>query len=285
MAAPGANRQSFYRHRLPVRVAHWINVLCMFLILLSGLQIFNAHPRLYWGHASDFDAPWLELGARRSAGGGLEGFAYIAGADFTTTGVLGLSETARGQVERRGFPGWLTIPSYRSLASGRRWHFFFAWLMVINGLAYLVWSVASGHLRDLTPTRADWRSLRQSVIDHLLLRHPRGEAARRYNILQKLAYLVTIFGLGGLVILTGLCMSPQMDTALDWALTLFGGRQSARSLHFIAAGGLVLFVVIHLFEVVVTGLWNNLRSMITGRFTYLADDTEIPQRGLPNDKS
>jgi thiosulfate reductase cytochrome b subunit len=150
---------------------------------------------------------------------------------------------------------------------GRRWHFFFAWLFVLNGIVYLVHSLASRHVqRDLKPTREDWRGIWRSVKDHLLFRHPRGEAARHYNVLQKLSYLLLIFGLFPLVLVTGLAMSPGLNSILPGWVDLLGGRQSARTLHFIAAWALVLFVLIHVVQVVVTGFWNNLRSMITGRY-------------------
>ena len=269
MAKDSLPHLSSYRHPLPVRLAHWVNAVCLFIMLLSGLQIFNAHAALYWGSASDFDAPWLSIGAARTEGGPA-GRTEILGHQFDTAGFLGTSGDAESP-ELRAFPTWLTIPGPRWLAMGRQWHFFFAWLLVINALLYLAWSAASGHLRELWPNRADWRSIGRSLRDHLLLRHPTGEAATRYNVLQKLAYLGVIFGLGTLIVLTGLCMSPRMDTVLEPLLQLFGGRQSARSLHFIAAMGFVLFVAIHLFEVIVTGPWNNLRSMITGRYDYRAD--------------
>tara|TARA_R100001440_G_scaffold25353_2_gene41178 strand:- start:1449 stop:2270 length:822 start_codon:yes stop_codon:yes gene_type:complete len=259
-----------YRHRLPMRLSHWLNAICLFILLLSGLQIFNAHPYLYWGSASDFDSPWLEIDAHRNSDNAVRGHISVMGYDIDTTGTFGVS----GDNDVRGFPSWLTIPSSRWLSMGRSWHFFFAWILVINAALFLIWAAISGHLKRLIPTLDDWRGFGRSVIDHIKFRHPTGEAATRYNILQKLAYLIVIFGLGGLIVVTGLCMSPRMNTVMGDVLTFFGGRQSARSLHFLAASGFVLFVFIHLFEVIVTGPWNNLRSMITGRFHYRADASE-----------
>lgn len=136
----------------------------------------------------------------------------------------------------RAFPTWITVPGAQWLAMARRWHFFFAWLLVINGGAYLLYALASRHLsRDLIPTRRDWRSLRQSIWDHVRFRHPQGDEARRYNILQKLAYLSVIFGLFPLVIVAGLAMSPGLNALLPGWIDIFGGRQSARTVHFIAA--------------------------------------------------
>ncbi|TBW58446.1 hypothetical protein EZI54_03420 [Marinobacter halodurans] len=263
-----ARLRTVYRHPLPVRIGHWVNALCLFILLLSGLQIFNAHPHLYWGSASNFEAPWLSIDYHWSRDDGYSGRTQVYGWQADTTGVLGASPGRNGELEGRAFPSWLTIPGSRWLAMGRSWHFFFAWILVINASLFLIWALFAGHLRRLIPTLEDWRGFGQSVLDHLRLRHPTGEAATRYNILQKLAYLTVIFGLGGLIVLTGLCMSPRMDTVLEPVLEFFGGRQSARSIHFLAAGGLVLFVAIHLFEVIVSGPVNQLRSMITGFFRY-----------------
>ena len=144
---------------------------------------------------------------------------------------------------------------------------------MINGIVYLAHSIASRHVqRDLKPTRDDWRGIWRSVKDHLRLRHPHGEGATRYNVLQKVSYLFLIFGLFPLILLTGCAMSPWLNSVLPGWVDLLGGRQSARTLHFIAAFTLVLFVLIHVFEVIVTGFWNNLRSMVTGRYRIGSDE-------------
>ena len=141
-------------------------------------------------------------------------------------------------------------------------------VFVINGLCYVAYSIASRHLsRDLAPTSTDLRSIGQSVADHLRFKHPTGEAAKRYNVLQKLTYLAVIFVLLPLVILMGMAMSPWLDSLWPGWIDVFGGRQSARTIHFIAAWLLVLFVLIHVFEVIISGFWNHMRSMITGRFS------------------
>lgn len=221
--------QRVHRYALIVRVAHWTNLLCLTILLMSGLQIFNAHPSLYWGEDSDFDRPLTAVGA---------------------------------------FPGWLTIPSFQDLATGRVWHFFFGWLFVINGLVYATYCAASGRLaRDLTPARGDWHRIRSTVRDHLMLRFPRGPGAANYNVLQRLAYLSVVFVLAPLIILTGLTMSPAVNAAMPWLLDLFGGRQSARTIHFIIAALFVSFAVVHVMLVALSGFLNNLRSMITGWFS------------------
>jgi thiosulfate reductase cytochrome b subunit len=261
-------RERYQRHALPVRVMHWINVLALALLLMSGLQIFNAHPSLAWGESSyNGRPPVLSLEAERAQDGRLIGITRVFGHRFDTTGWLGVSNASDGTQVARGFPMWATVPGPQWLAMARQWHFFFAWVLVINGLAYLGYSIASGHLsRDLSPTPRDWRSIGRSIRDHLVFRHPGGEAAKRYNVLQKLAYLIVIFGLVPLIVLMGLGMSPWLDTMIPGWVGWFGGRQSARTIHFVVAWLLVAFVLVHVFEVVVTGVWNNLRSMITGRF-------------------
>ena len=161
----------------------------------------------------------------------------------------------------------MTLPGHRDLATGRRWHFFFAWLFVINGIAYLIYSLVSGHLRrDLAPGTSELKHIGASIWEHIRLKFPQGEEAKRYNVLQKLAYLLVALVLLPLMLLTGLAMSPGMDAGYPFLLDMFGGRQSARTIHFIAASGIVLFVVVHLVMVLITGVWNNLRSMITGRY-------------------
>lgn len=255
-----------YRHRLPVRIMHWINAICLFVLLLSGLQIFNAHPALYWGKRSHFDHPWLMLGAQQAPDGALRGVTTLGKHTFDTTGVFGVSKMD-GQPVARGFPSWLTIPSPQWLSMGRHWHFFFAWLFVINGICFAAYALIGRHLRrDLAPTKTDWRGIGRSIIDHALLRHPKGEAAARYNVLQKLTYLIVIFVLGPLIVLMGLAMSPRMDSVLGWLVDLVGGRQSARSIHFILAWSFVAFFLIHIFEVLVSGAGNEVRSIVTGRF-------------------
>jgi thiosulfate reductase cytochrome b subunit len=263
----------YKRHKLAVRVMHWINVLSALLLLMSGLQIFNAHPMLYWGKSSYTGrAPILALTATEDNEGNVTGLTRVFGHEFVTTGVFGASANSEGDVVARGFPSWITIPDSSWLAMARRWHFFFAWVFAINGLAYIAYSIATRHLaRDLAPTRRDWRSIAQSIKDHLRFRHPKGEAAKDYNVLQKLAYLAIVFVVLPLLVLMGLAMSPWLDALVPNWVDLFGGRQSARTLHFVAAWILVAFVLIHVFEVVVTGLWNNLRSMITGRYRVEAE--------------
>ena len=175
----------------------------------------------------------------------------------------------------RAFPCWATIPGGQWLAMARHWHFFFAWIFVVNGVAYLLYTIFSRHLKkDLVPTREELRNIGRSIVDHLKFKHPTGAAATRYNVLQSLTYLIVIFGLLPLVVFAGLAMSPRLDTVFTGWVDLLGGRQSARTLHFLAAFGLLLFVVVHVAEVFIAGVWNEMRSMITGWYAVPAGPRE-----------
>ena len=219
--------ETIYRHKLTVRITHWVNALVLLVMLLSGLQIFNAHPALYWGQASDFTSPFIAISG--------------------------------------GFPGWMTLPGVQWLAMGRLWHLSFAWLFVVNGLVYVGYSLWRRHAQtDLLPTGAELKRIPRVFWDHLRLRFPEGDEAKVYNVLQKLAYFGVAFVLGPLIVLTGLTMSPAMDTRFPVLLDLFGGRQSARTIHFLCAFGFVSFFAVHIAMVILSGAENNVRAIITG---------------------
>jgi thiosulfate reductase cytochrome b subunit len=254
------------RHSVLVRVCHWVNAVCFVVLLMSGMQIFNADPQLTWGRTTNFDRPFFSLAARQDENGDpTAGVTTIFGHAFDTTGLLGASRGDDGQLEAHGFPSWATLPSYQDLAMGRRWHFFFAWILLLNGLLYFANLILGRHIRDLWPSLADLRAIPHAIIEHLRLRFPSGDEALHYNVLQKLAYLSVVIAFP-ILILAGLTMSPAVDAAFPWLLTLFGGRQAARAVHFLLAAYLVLFVIVHLVMVVLSGPINNMRSMITGRY-------------------
>ncbi|HQS97914.1 cytochrome b/b6 domain-containing protein [Novosphingobium sp. 17-62-19] len=255
---PDDAQKLIYRTRLPVRIWHWLNALSIFALLMSGATIFNAHPRLYWGKfGANYDQPWLVIGKR-----GQEGFLQLGSLEIPTTGFLGYTPYST-----KAIPPLFTIPNYYSLAEGRQWHFFFAWMLVISLLALLFYSLFSKHIsRDLALTSEERKPshLWQDIKQHARLRFPTGEAARAYNPLQKIAYLGVIFVLIPLVILTGMTMSPNLNAAFPFLLDIFGGRQSARSIHFLCAAAFCAFIFIHLLMVVLAGPINELRSIVTG---------------------
>lgn len=262
-----------YRQSVVTRITHWTWAVCLFFLLLSGLQIFNAHPALYIGNESGFGYDNAVLSMRAvDTPQGPQGRTNILGHDFNTTGVFGLSGSA-DNLKARGFPSALTIPSYRDLGTGRVVHFFFAWLFVATLFVWLLASLFNGHLRrDLAPTGKDLQNFPRDVADHARFRFHHG---RSYNVLQKLAYCGVFFVLFPLIIATGLTMSPGFDAGFPWLLELFGGRQSARTIHFLAMFLLVSFFVVHVLMVLAAGPFNELRSMITGWYRASPGTPEI----------
>ena len=251
-----------YRQSIWTRLTHWTWAICLFFLLLSGLQIFNAHPALYIGQQSgfEFDNAILKIGAVNTPEGP-RGQTTVFGQTFDTTGVLGMSGPA-AQPQFVGFPGAVTIPSFRDLATGRVVHFFFGWIFVAALFVWFLASFITGHIRrDIVLKPADLGGLPRDVADHARFRFHHG---RSYSPLQKLSYFTVFFILFPLIILTGLTMSPGMDAAWPWLLDVFGGRQTARTIHFITMALLVLFFIVHIIMVLLAGPLNELRSMVTG---------------------
>jgi thiosulfate reductase cytochrome b subunit len=263
-----------YRQAVLTRITHWVWAIAMFFLVLTGLQIWNAHPALYIGHESGFeyDNAILRIGAENTPEGP-RGFTTVFGQKFDTTGVLGMSgPEARPQFV--GFPPWATIPSFRDLATGRVIHFFFAWILVGALAIWLISSLANGHLwRDIILKPRDFRELPRDILDHVRLRF---HHTTTYSPLQKFAYFAVFVVLFPLIILTGLTMSPGMNAAWPWLVDVFGGRQTARTLHFLAMVGFVLFFVVHIVMVVLAGPINELRSMITGYYRTSANREPRP---------
>lgn len=253
---------ALHDHALTTRLWHWINLVCLVSLFMSGLMIFNAHPRLYWGEYGNRDEPaWLAIGAQ-----GPQGYLAIGGRSIDTTGVLGRYRDSDGTARNRAFPGWLTIPTDYNLADARHWHFFFAWIFAFGLLAFMAVSLFNGHIRAMIAMRRhEWhpRALWTAVVDHVRLKFHTapGEA---YNPLQKLSYIAVIFIALPLMIVTGLAMSPGTDAALHWPSMLFGGRQSARSLHFIVAFSLAGFLLVHVLLVIIHKPLTLLRGMTIG---------------------
>ena len=215
------------------------------------------------------DYSWLQIG-----NSGEQGFLRAGDRTIRTTGFLGAWGGPDDQTVYTAFPGWLTIPFTYDLAGARHWHLTFAWLFVAAIAAYSIFGLVNRHIwRDMLPGGRELtpRHVLADIKNHALLRFPKGEAARRYNTLQKLSYLGVVFVLIPLQILTGLTMSPALNAAWPWLVDAFGGRQSARSIHFICATLLVLFFLVHILMVALAGPVNEVRSMITGRYRLPAE--------------
>ncbi|CAN5286067.1 cytochrome b/b6 domain-containing protein [soil metagenome] len=234
---PAPTVRVIYRQRVAKRPWHWITAVTIVIMIGSGLSILNAHPHLYWGaYGANFDHPWLST---------------------------------------IHWPGYVTIPAHYNLAIARRWHLLFALVLGFGLLGFMVTSLVNRHFqRDLRVRLKElsaanlWHDFRE----HLAFRFHDPADPGAYNIFQKLSYVLVIFILIPAMILTGLAMSPGMDAAWPWLLDLFGGRQSARSAHFLAAAGLTGFIVIHLTLVILAGPINEVRSMLSGRWRVPEDD-------------
>ena len=250
-----------YRQSAWTRITHWLWAFSLLFLLLSGLQIFNARPQLYVGLESGFqyDNTVFEIGAEQTPEGD-RGFTDILGYRFDTTGVLGLSGP-EGRMKAIAFPSWATITSYYDLGTARVVHFFFAWLLAATLVAWFAASLYNGHLRDLVLNGRDIRGLPRDILNHIRLKF---HHARAYNTLQKLAYGSVLFVMLPLMIATGLAMSPSMNAVVPFLTDAFGGRQTARTIHFVVMVLLFGFFIVHILMIVAAGPINELRSIITG---------------------
>jgi thiosulfate reductase cytochrome b subunit len=224
------------RHSALVRVTHWITTLCFFALLISGFEIVISHPRFYWGETGNvLTTPLFQLPIPASRNLVQTGYNYVL-------------------PDQNGWSRYL--------------HFQAAWIAVLTGLLYLISGVFTGHFRkDLLPAKADfsWRALSTTIVSHVRFSRPSAAEAWSYNLLQRLSYLFVIFVLFPLVIWSGLAMSLAFVSAFPATVTLLGGEQSARTIHFFVSLALVLFLFVHVVMVCVAGFRSRMRAMITGR--------------------
>jgi thiosulfate reductase cytochrome b subunit len=224
------------RHSALVRVTHWITTLCFLALLVSGVEIVISHPRFYWGETgNDLTATLFRLPIPASRALVPTGYGYVL-------------------PDQNGWSRYL--------------HFQAAWVVVLTGLLYVISALFTGHLRkNLLPPGSDlsWRTASRVVSHHLRFKRPSAAEAWSYNLLQRLSYLFVVFVLFPLVIWTGLAMSPAFVSAVPATVTLLGGQQSARTIHFFVSLALLLFVLVHVGMVFLAGFKTRMRAMITGR--------------------
>ena len=258
--APG---EKVYRHSIAARVTHWSWALAMLVLVMSGLQIFNAAPYLDASDKSDPAHRVLSFDAQTAPGGAPAGTTTLFGHRFTTTHVLGYTDDGMGGEEARAFPGAITLPAEQDLADGRVWHLFFGWVLTISIVIYLVAGAIRKDLRELILRPSDLPKQLPMQLYYFRLRKetpPHGT----YNPLQKAAYTVVLFVFVPLIVLTGLALSPGFDAITGPLIQLFGGRQFARTWHFTLMALLIGYFLTHMVLVFSTGAWNNLKSMVTG---------------------
>jgi thiosulfate reductase cytochrome b subunit len=236
--SPSLQLQGLPRHTLLVRVTHWITVIAFLALLVTGIEILISHPRFYWGEVGNSRTPVLfKIPIPSSRSTVPTGYGYVL-------------------PDQNGWSRYL--------------HFEAAWLLVLTGFVYLLYGLFTRHFRsNLFPPPADrtWRAFRSVIANHLCLAWPDEADSRSYNALQRITYLLVVFILFPLVILTGLAMSSGWNAAVPWVVNSFGGRQSARTLHFFVSISLVLFLLVHVAMIALTGFASRMREMILGRAT------------------
>ena len=235
-AAPVRAATVTSRHSALVRVTHWITTLCFVALLVTGVEILISHPRFYWGETGNvLTTPLFKLPIPSSRNLVPTGYGYVL-------------------PDQNGWSRYL--------------HFQAAWIAILTGLLYTISILFTGHLRkNLFPSQADlsWRAFSTTIINHLRFKRPSEAEARSYNVLQRLTYLFVIFVLFPLIIWTGLAMSPAFVSTVPATVTLLGGQQSARTIHFFVSLFLVLFLLVHVVMVCIAGFRSRMRAMITGR--------------------
>jgi len=264
--------ERIYRHPLPVRLWHWSAVLAVGGLLFTGFNILNIHPRLYWGEVGNAFTPAvvsLDSAAPAPAGAAVHPSPAVLRIGSHAWDVTGYAGSALDLGPDGMYFLIVDVPDSWHFGAMRAWHFACAWLLFLSTLGYVGYLLASGRLaRRWLPSAAQLapRAIGRDLLDHLRLRRYHGEQARDYNLLQKLAYLLVLFVLLPAIVLTGLTMSNAVTARLPELYALFGGRQSARTLHALGALLLAAFVLVHVFQLFVAGFTNGMRSMITGRY-------------------
>lgn len=261
-----AKSEFVQRHALPVRLWHWLNALAVLGLLLSGFLILNVHPRLYWGNDGHNGMPALaQLTVDDAVPDAPKSSLEIGSHTLDVSGWMGSALTFDGT---RYVQFWEPPESWH-FGAFRAWHFALAWVFLVGWLLYAIYLGLSRRRRAglmLGPDDLRLRRIGREFIDHLLLKRARGQAATRYNSFQKFAYLAVLFVLIPVQVATGLAMSNSIDAAFPWVVEIWGGHQSARTVHFLSASLITAFLLIHLFQLFVSGFFNQMRGMITGWF-------------------
>jgi thiosulfate reductase cytochrome b subunit len=258
-------RPLVYRHSFVTRLTHWVGAFALLILIMSGLEIFNASPNLDASDKSNPAKRVLAIAAQQGPDGNPVGTVTLFGHQFVTTHWLGYTDDGQGSESPRAFPGWLTLPAYQDLAGGRHWHLFFGWVFILAGAAYIVGGLIRKDLQLVVLRPSDIPKLLPMQLYYLRLRKE-PPLHGKYNPLQKLAYTVVLFVFAPLLVLSGLALSPGVDAIAHPLTWVFGGRQFARLWHFVFMLALIGFFFMHMVLVFSTGFGNNIRSIIVGTY-------------------
>ena len=228
-----------------LRLAHYFNFLFLVLLVRSGLSILMDHPRLYRKVDCTPDTEWIR---------------------FTPVPVP-KNRMWTANDDQRYISPWLALPGYRhTVGMARHWHFMTDLFWLLNGLTYVVLLFVTGHWLRLVPTSFHILPQAWAIFVHYATFHmpPEPDGFFSFNALQQLAYFAVVFLFAPLSIMTGIAMSPAFDNHLKWYPRMFGGKQSARSIHFMLMIAYTVFLAIHVSLVATTGFARNMNHIVFG---------------------
>jgi thiosulfate reductase cytochrome b subunit len=239
-------------HKRWVKGSHWIITISFFVLLFTGVEMIMVHPRFYWGEAGNDLTPALfELPVSRNYQHG----GWEKSVPFSETADAPVSASRTYEIFNQN--GW-----------GRSLHFLAGWFLLVPGLIYFIVGILTGHFRKHLWPGANEFSLKlywKDVINHYRMRIPPASNGPHYGLLQKSSYVMVIFFLMPVIVMTGMTMSPAITAAYPFLLKLFFGAQSARTLHLFASAALVLFLIVHVVMVIKSGFKKHIRAMTLGK--------------------
>ena len=235
-----------------LRFAHFINIIFIILLIRSGIEILSAMPKLYWNDHARPGSEWLKFTRKK----------------------IPQDRMWTSLEEEESFSSWIALPGHKNLGIGRHWHFFSILFWVANGIAYYILLFTSDEWQRLVPTSLS--IIPNAFHDMMLYASFQFDIpGNPYDSIQQLTYFSVVFLLGPFMIATGSAMSPSIDARFPWYPKIFGGRQVARSLHFLGMIGFVLFIVVHVAMVILSNFSENMGSIFLGQATSFGIATGI----------
>lgn len=237
-----------------LRIAHFINIIFITFLIRSGIEILSTHPKLYWNDHARPGSEWAKF----------------------TRKVMPKKKMYTALDEEEEYPSTVAMPGYANLGLGRKWHFLNVIGWILLGIIYVVLLFATGEYHRYIPT--SWAIFPQAwhdIVTYLSFKLPPELPGQPFNAIQKLTYGAVIFVLAPFQIMTGAAQSPAIEGRFPWYVRMFGGRQGARSLHFLSLIAFIVFIIIHILMVVLHGFGAETAKMIFGRSKHPAEATII----------